>query len=890
MLTNSFFPSFFSFLFQIVLERHLQLTDSYRFGVLQSDRPSPSSELLGETDLWTRGALVAEAALRHPALTSLFPILSTASTLSPEAAPPLLSRTRTGSTSTADPTRPSLSPRRTISRSYAHPSTSVPAVVSFVPSSYQPVTSHHLPPQLKLALTIQIHLYYLLALQTWPVDPPASEELWHRIILIAERNGGQVGTKEGDEIISKTVERLRVVRGEQGSEVDDWKFSKEKKRKSSLDAVVGSTGRKNSAERSVILSGGGIAGAIRKVRNEEVGAGEELQEVVGGSGEGEEEGDALAEIWRKKWENVEADKGRKRKLSSSSSSVKTKVPLVRKKKEEDRSADSNSKLTSTPSKSFSNVNPVKFNRAPPSTNSFEAVAPSSSLVASPCSVPTPAPITSSSSIKTSKFHFAVSSSTDYPSPPDTPNPSPPGSRRMTTDTEISFDPLPLPSPFVEEPEQEEDLSRTTQLPPLLPPIPFPKVRRASSNSSFQPPSLLPRIRSSSSISTLPPDFFSARNGSRTRAVTGSHWSKTSAATVDSGSSNDLPGLSKFTYVPSPMGRSDVLDNDNENGEEARGSIGWRKKFNSLRGSLASKIGPAVRPGIPDFNPFKLLAESREKKAKSAIEVLKTVLKRDDDSAGVGMYWADRSVLEEEEIEEDFVDENGELIPSVQMEDSTISTLSFEDANILAPSASSSRPSGNGSPATSTSRRGSNGTEMDDSISELPHKRTLRSPRSFIDVTTSRQSSQCPVKVIYTPATPDHHTSSFGVGANTTIANGRPALSKLTTRSTPSLHPHSSSTTPSTPSSSSSAIPSPLANKSPKLIREVGIDPLLLELERKSRVGVRTVCVTCGKKGLNFPACRNGRTFCSRECRVGPASGLGAVDVMGKGKGKESVGV
>jgi hypothetical protein len=55
--------------------------------------------------------------------------------------------------------------------------------------------------------------------------------------------------------------------------------------------------------------------------------------------------------------------------------------------------------------------------------------------------------------------------------------------------------------------------------------------------------------------------------------------------------------------------------------------------------------------------------------------------------------------------------------------------------------------------------------------------------------------------------------------------------------------------------------------SPNLLQRE-MDPLLKELERRSRVGVRTVCATCGKKGLNFPtAAKGGATFCSRECRV-----------------------
>lgn len=67
-------------------------------------------------------------------------------------------------------------------------------------------------------------------------------------------------------------------------------------------------------------------------------------------------------------------------------------------------------------------------------------------------------------------------------------------------------------------------------------------------------------------------------------------------------------------------------------------------------------------------------------------------------------------------------------------------------------------------------------------------------------------------------------------------------------------------------------PSPDAR--PSYFAGVGIDPLLLELEHRSRVGVKTVCGACGKRGLNFPAVRTGETFCSRTCRLGPAACAG----------------
>ena len=48
----------------------------------------------------------------------------------------------------------------------------------------------------------------------------------------------------------------------------------------------------------------------------------------------------------------------------------------------------------------------------------------------------------------------------------------------------------------------------------------------------------------------------------------------------------------------------------------------------------------------------------------------------------------------------------------------------------------------------------------------------------------------------------------------------------------------------------------------------GVDPLLLALERESRIGVRTQCARCRVHGRSFPSCsRTADSYCSRECRV-----------------------
>lgn len=52
-----------------------------------------------------------------------------------------------------------------------------------------------------------------------------------------------------------------------------------------------------------------------------------------------------------------------------------------------------------------------------------------------------------------------------------------------------------------------------------------------------------------------------------------------------------------------------------------------------------------------------------------------------------------------------------------------------------------------------------------------------------------------------------------------------------------------------------------------------MDPLLAELEAKSRLNVQTECAICQKKGINFPKCPKCQLeFCSRACRVSMGDG------------------
>ncbi|PLW34386.1 hypothetical protein PCANC_21703 [Puccinia coronata f. sp. avenae] len=52
-----------------------------------------------------------------------------------------------------------------------------------------------------------------------------------------------------------------------------------------------------------------------------------------------------------------------------------------------------------------------------------------------------------------------------------------------------------------------------------------------------------------------------------------------------------------------------------------------------------------------------------------------------------------------------------------------------------------------------------------------------------------------------------------------------------------------------------------------------LDPVLADLEAKSRLNVQTECAICQKKGINYPKCPKCQLeFCSRACRVSMGDG------------------
>ncbi|KAM0755480.1 hypothetical protein T439DRAFT_320174 [Meredithblackwellia eburnea MCA 4105] len=245
------------------------------------------------------------------------------------------------------------------------------------------------------------------------------------------------------------------------------------------------------------------------------------------------------------------------------------------------------------------------------------------------------------------------------------------------------------------------------------------------------------------------------------------------------------------------------------------SAGFWNRVSHLR-SRSTRVASSL-------NPFK----NEPEVLPSATKSLEKILLKDDLSAGEGMYWADPSELEEGE-------HGGE-----------------EQAPVtFAPVASTSKlPPPPPPPPVLES-----GASSDSS--------------PFASGPPSRTSSPTHLRTVSTSAIP---AAVQQLRAPRPHAAQKRSFVDVTSRSPPRHHHHDggkpeAAFTPPTPDKSSSD-----KGKGKAAVKHadgsVDIDPLLLELERKSRVGVKTVCATCGKKGLNFPAVRTGETYCSRICRL-----------------------
>ncbi|KAM0790454.1 hypothetical protein ACM66B_003331 [Microbotryomycetes sp. NB124-2] len=438
----------------------------------------------------------------------------------------------------------------------------------------------------------------------------------------------------------------------------------------------------------------------------------------------------------------------------------------------------------------------------------------------------------------SKFHFgAEKTSNEYPSPPTTP---------PSTSSPVSAKHQPIESlapNLLRTQTTEPDSYFTSQTDDQQDERSSPTKRsrtrtRTGSTASSRVPAWslkqLTRTRSSASVATLPPDFGSSSVGRQ--------WSASSSQAVlsqavvpefVSSTSREAATKTRSRSLSSGSNRSNGAGSSSSS--KGWGS-NWKAKFSALRnkpGQLFSSSVPTVDRG-------------------GASDLLRQVLVRDQTAAmygGVSWDFDERDEGEsgpegEEDDESGQVGQNGDkddedptpspssgnATPPTDINDVTTSGRSREQSN--------STTHVNGTTSRKASRKQHNLRRVNSSLSQ----------RSFFDPTTSDSRWTPPP-----PPNADLPESSNGLLSPTSAA------SALQTHPAPPLsRPCSRSTLPSRSCNN-------LKGRGGG--GDAGMDPLLLELERKSRVGVKTVCASCGKKGLNYPKSVRGETFCSRECRM-----------------------
>ncbi|SCV68227.1 BQ2448_348 [Microbotryum intermedium] len=446
----------------------------------------------------------------------------------------------------------------------------------------------------------------------------------------------------------------------------------------------------------------------------------------------------------------------------------------------------------------------------------------------------------------SKFHFAPDLPTDYPSPPDTPGSSPKqhdedpleqqpsdlarsspslSTTVTTTEPESYFSEGPSPSSARSaHTSHSASITNHRRFGSKGPDEGAGPRRRhrvisagaASFASNISLPALnatsrlLARVGSSASICTLPSDFGSTTRKGKGRAVEG-------------------PAI-------------------NNHGVQARFSLPYRQSADAQTTEPSSRWNWSSLKAHSS-RLLSSLSHGNEGTGKSAMDALKQALQKDEDSAPPLTYWG---LLEEEVEETEHENEDGEV--DGEGEGPTPLLDSDIDDIIVGSSHIYERLSVMAGPAEAVIPRGEPSKEPESTAfeSKISPKKVdhalhrVKAPgaanRSFVDVTS---------------ACDDYPTSRPRLHSRKMSANGKP------------------------PSPEQGGIVPPSALVAPKFGRlehrsfsspNLGgggdkMDPLLLELERRSRVGVRTVCATCGNKGLNYPTSRGGRTYCSRDCRV-----------------------
>ncbi|GAA5847367.1 hypothetical protein JCM9279_000258 [Rhodotorula babjevae] len=473
-----------------------------------------------------------------------------------------------------------------------------------------------------------------------------------------------------------------------------------------------------------------------------------------------------------------------------------------------------------------------------------AAAPNDSMARSPpfaLSPPHDLLLSSSSSSKgPASSRRGTGSVQPYPSPPETPP--------IASDEHAFYPDFQARAPSTLSPP----MSSASRLQPLVSPAAgtssgLPRVtsvRSIASNrsttsvlSTFKHDPLarylsgrLRRVGSSASICTAPPDL-----SGRTRVCRGK--GKGKMVEPEPSELFELRGAGAGGVA---LARAKSRPNALATVEEAEPKT-WLSRFWRSSRSVLDEGGRGAPVGLAAAAEEGALDRTRRS---SAVHALKIALDRHDEaSSTMVMYWGEGESALDEEAE---VDEP--LSPATdKVASPPASSLRFDEAQL----------------SQADKLRSSL-----DAKAQQPSTRQAARQRSFLLT--------------------DPTSSSASASANTSLSRDRTRTSRRARSRDTSIH-SSASSTHSTTADGHLAPPSPSKSGRRRRRRSsagarstatgdgaehapvpVAMDPLLLELERRSHIGLKTACAACGRRGLNFPACRKCKgTYCSRDCRVGP---------------------
>lgn len=415
----------------------------------------------------------------------------------------------------------------------------------------------------------------------------------------------------------------------------------------------------------------------------------------------------------------------------------------------------------------------------------------------------------------------------YPSPPDTP----------PTELPAQLQPL-SPSRAPAEPISATGPSNTSSLSPslstdALAPL-YPPDRSPPSSSSASP---IPRVTSIRSIrstrsilSNLKHDPLQSYLDLRLRRVS----SSASICTAP-------PDFSARTRRYVGKGKGRMVEPESHEGFAVASNGRVRAASNAPPGR--ARTLPASEPE-PKTWSSRFWSTSKDRHAasddpdrtrsSSAVRQLRKALQRHEEaSSTMYSYWGETEFLEDEEVEGAEQDELAAEEPAIH-------------SPAVPPQASTSGTSGESAQAARLRQ------SLAAAVGPGPRQRTASGQRSF---------------ALNDP------TASLEPPSSRRSSHDRDRSSSRRRRHA-RQHSGSSATSTATTIDGLLAPPSPVTRRrrrksDPRPLRPVAMDPLLVELEKRSRVGVQTVCAACGKRGLNFPACRKCKsTYCGRTCRIG----------------------